>query len=204
MVDASGIQGRVACKAILGNGGSIVLAILRDSRCIIIVGLRNGRSIRIPRCQRPLGDGCLVIVSPVLCHRGGAVGVVVGVVLADGRNAIGPILRDVCSVRICIGILTALSDGHLITRTPRSLGHRGCLVVATLADVQRTGSTILHGSRCIVATRLVNFDDVRITGLIGSGSVIESAVLTNGGSIISRCARSIDSLIDGPSHCCWL
>ena len=87
LFNGSGIDRRIARKAILGNGGIIVLAILRDTRCIIIAGLRNGRCVRIPRCLCPLGDGCLVIVSQILRHRGGAVGVacVVGIVLADVR-----------------------------------------------------------------------------------------------------------------------
>ena len=127
----------------------VVLAILRDIRCIIIAGLRNGRCVRISWRLCPLGDGCLVIVSQILRHRGGAVAVagVVVVVLADGCSAIGPILRDGGNVHVCIAIGTALDDGRLISPPPPVLGHRGCLVVAVLAYVRRTRIAILHSSR---------------------------------------------------------
>ena len=98
MVDGGGVKGHVACKVkvILGYACNIVLAILRDRRLIVIAGLCDGRSVRMPWRRCPLSDGCLVVPCEVLRHRGGAV----GVILADGHRAIGPILRDGCIVQV--------------------------------------------------------------------------------------------------------
>ena len=153
------------------------MAILRDSRLAVIAVLGDGRRIPGPSLRSPLSDGCLVVISRVLIHRGS---IVLVAVLADRQRTTITILHRGSRV-----IITPLGNLGIVDNT--ALGQVGRVVHPWLTYRGRVALTILrNGGSFIARIALVNAGAVVIVR-------VSPSALVNGGIVGGRTGMLVDA-----------